>query len=87
MRIAVANSRLSKKWKNVEIDWETLKDKCSLTVRTSETVAEFRKMKKSEQDSIKDIGGFVGGALREGVRKNGYVEARSMLTLIPHTWE
>lgn len=92
MRIAVANSRLSKKWKNVEIDWETLKDKCSQTVRTSETVAEFRKMKKSEQDSIKDIGGFVGGALREGVRKNGYVEARSMLTLdldhaVPGVWD
>ena len=81
MRIAVANSRTAKKWKNTEMDWDTFVSRCSQTVRTSETVAEYRKMKKGEQDTIKDVGGFVAGALREGKRKNGYVDARSMLTL------
>ena len=53
----------------------------SVTIRTTETVEEYRKLKKGSQDSIKDVGGFVGGALREGRRKNGTVLCRSMLTL------
>lgn len=81
MRIATANSRMAKKWKNQEIDWDDFKAKCSKTVRTGETVAEYRKMKKVDQDNRKDVGGFVAGVLRQGIRKNGYVEARSMLTL------
>ena len=46
-----------------------------------ETVEEYRKLKKGAQDNIKDVGGFVGGQLREGRRKNGMVLCRSMLTL------
>ena len=42
---------------------------------------EYRKLKKGAQDNIKDVGGFVGGQLREGRRKNGMVLCRSMLTL------
>ena len=38
----------------------------SSTIRTTETVEEYRKLKKGAQDSIKDVGGFVGGQLREG---------------------
>lgn len=92
MRIATANSRMAKRWKNQEMDWETFADKCSKTVRTGETVAEYRDMSKPDQDARKDVGGFVAGALREGKRKNGYVEARSMLTLdldhaVPGIWD
>lgn len=88
MRIATANSRMAKKWKNQEMDWDTFKAKCAKTVRTGETVAEYRKMSKMEQDNRKDVGGFVAGALVNGIRKNGYVEARSMLTLdIDHATE
>ena len=39
------------------------------------------KLSKDQQDRIKDIGGFVGGRLREGKRRNGYVDARQILTL------
>jgi len=81
MKIAVGNSRMDKKWKNREISWEDLCQKVSITQRTTETVEEYRKLKKGTQDSIKDVGGFVGGALREGRRKNGMVLCRSMLTL------
>jgi len=38
-------------------------------------------MSRAQQDAIKDVGGFVGGALREGKRRNGYVLCRSLLTL------
>lgn len=81
MKIAVGNSRMDKKWKNRDISWEDLCQRVSSTIRTTETVEEYRKLKKGAQDNIKDVGGFVGGQLREGRRKNGMVLYRSMLTL------
>ena len=92
MKIAVGNSRMDKKWKNRDISWEDFCQKVSVTQRTTETVEEYRKMRKGSQDSIKDVGGFVGGTLREGRRKNGTVLCRSMLTLDmdygkPGIWE
>ena len=92
MKIAVGNSRMDKKWKNREISWEEFCTKVSTTQRTTETVEEYRKLKKGMQDSVKDVGGFVGGHLREGRRKNGMVLCRSMLTLdmdygTPGIWE
>ena len=80
MKIAVGNSRMDKKWKNRDISWEDLCQRVSSTIRTTETVEEYRKLKKGAQDNIKDVGGFVGGQLREGRRKNGMVLCRSMLT-------
>ncbi|QNO17902.1 virulence-associated E family protein [Caproicibacterium amylolyticum] len=81
MKIAVGNSRMDKKWKNRDISWEDFKNSVRTTKRTTETVSEFRKMSRARQDSIKDVGGFVGGALREGKRRNGFVLCRSLLTL------
>lgn len=81
MKIAFGNSRMDKRWKNKDISWENLCEIVSRTKRTTETVEEYRKMKKGQQDNIKDVGGFVGGHLREGRRKNGNVLCRSMLTL------
>ena len=81
MKIAVGNSRMDKKWKNRDISWEDLCQRVSSTIRTTETMEEYRKLKKGAQDNIKDVGGFVGGQLREGRRKNGMVLCRSMLTL------
>jgi len=81
VKIAVGNSRMDKKWKNRDISWENFLTRVSTTIRTTETVSEFRKMSRAQQDSIKDVGGFVGGALREGKRRNGYVLCRSLLTL------
>lgn len=92
MKIAVGNSRMDKRWKNREMSWEDFCKKVSVTQRTTETVEEYRKLKKGMQDSIKDVGGFVGGVLKEGRRKNGNVLCRSMLTLdmdygTPGIWE
>lgn len=79
--IAIGNSRKDKVWKNQEFTWEAFTERVSQTYRTSESVTEYRLLSKVKQDAIKDIGGFVGGRLKEGKRKNGYVEYRSMLTL------
>lgn len=38
-------------------------------------------MSRERQGDIKDVGGFVGGFLRDGVRRKGHVERRSVLTL------
>jgi predicted P-loop ATPase len=81
MKIAVGNSRMDKKWKNRDISWEDFCTRVSATIRTTETVEEYHKLKKGQQDGVKDVGGFVGGHLREGRRRNGNVLCRSMLTL------
>lgn len=64
----------------------------SSTVRTTETVEEYRKLKKGQQDAIKDVGGYVAGHLREGRRKKGFVLCRSMILLdmdygTPGVWD
>lgn len=79
--IAIGNSRKDKVWKNQDITWEAFTKRVSQTYRTSESVNEYKKLSKAQQDAIKDIGGFVAGKLREGRRKNGFVDYRSMLTL------
>lgn len=81
MKIAYGNSRMDKKWKNSDISWEDFCSRVKTTQRTTETVEEYRKMRKGGQDSIKDVGGFVGGHLKDGRRKKGNVLSRSMLTL------
>ena len=81
MIISIANSRTAKKWKAIDISWNEFLDKVKNTKRTGETVKEFKNLSKAKQDEIKDVGGFVSGKLKEGKRKNGYVEYRTMLTL------
>lgn len=92
MQIAIGNSRMDKHWKNVDMSWEEFKERCSQTTRTAESLSEYKKMTKARQDAIKDVGGFVAGNLKEGRRKNGYVNYRSALTLdldhaVPGVWD
>jgi predicted P-loop ATPase len=81
MKIAVGNSRKDRKWKNKDITWADFVARVRSTIRTTETVSEFRKMSRAQQDSVKDVGGFVGGSLREGKRRSGHIVGRSLLTL------
>ena len=79
--IAVGKSRKDTAWKNKTTNWSNLLTKLSKTYQTRETVEEYAKSSKSKQDEIKDIGGFVGGSLREGRRKAENVISRSIITL------
>ena len=81
MKIAYGNSRMEKKWKNNEISRDDFCKRVSTTPTTTETVEEYRKMSKPQQEAIKDVGGLVAGHLKAGRRKNGTVLCRSMLTL------
>lgn len=81
LKIATANTRMAKVWKNGEISWEDLNRTLENTHVTTETSAEYFKMTKGEQDQIKDVGGFVMGHLREGIRRSGHVLSRSAVVL------
>lgn len=81
LSIAVGKSRKETTWKNKEITYEQLVNKLSKTTKTYETMNEYLSMNKDDQDRIKDVGGFVGGELKDGKRKNGYVKSRSLVTL------
>lgn len=81
MKIAIGNSRMEKSWKNTDISWEEFCSRVKTTQRTTETVEEYPKLKKNQQDNIKDVGGFVGGHLKEGRRRKGHILCRSILSL------
>lgn len=81
LKICYGDHRFSKHWKNTEISWNELCGRLSDTHVTTETMGEFRNKKRADQDSIKDIGGFVGGHLIGSRRRKNAVECRSMLTL------
>lgn len=79
--IATGKSRKETHWKNKNILWSALVEKLSHTTRTPEAYAEYKKMPKTEKDRIKDVGGFVGGGLKNGRRKAENVQNRTLLTL------
>lgn len=79
--LATAHSRIAKKWRNRHWLWSELLQRCSETKRTGETAAEYARMNKEEQSNVKDVGGFVGGYLSGGIRKNANVMYRTVATL------
>ena len=79
--LAVGKSRKDTIWKNKGSNWSTLLTKLSNTHYTHETLAEYSNYTKTKQDDIKDIGGFVGGSLKDGRRKAENVLTRSIITL------
>ena len=79
--ISEGRSRYATDWKNKVIMWGVLLKKLSESIMTAETHAEYMNMSKDRQSQIKDIGGFVGGHLKDGHRKNGNVLERQILTL------
>ena len=80
IRIAVASSRMAKRWSNKPISVSEFALKLSNTVKTQETLEEYIALPKPEQDNLKDIGGYVGGVLKEGLRRKDMVQNRQILT-------
>lgn len=81
LAIAYGNNRQTKRWVNKSVKYENLKERLKVTIRTTESVEEYRKMSKAQRDAAKDHGGFVGGVLKGGRRKVDTVEKRSMIAL------
>lgn len=90
--IATAGSRHQKTWRNEQMTWDKLVTRLERTHRTAETYATYISSPKPRQAEIKDIGGFVGGYLLEGIRGKGHVKHRQVLALdidfgYPEFWE
>lgn len=81
MFVSVGNSRMDKKFNGQEMTYEEFAKRLSQTVYTAETMEQYRKMLKGEQDNVKDVGGFVLGKLKGGRRKKDCVISRSAVTL------
>lgn len=81
LSVAMGKSRKEISWRNTSMLWSELLEKLSETTRTSETLQEYMQTKKSAQDDIKDIGGFVGGYIKGGRRKAANIMHRQILSL------
>lgn len=79
--ISVGANRKSVNWQRQEINYSEFIEKLKTPVRSTETLEEYLKLPKTRRDDLKDVGGFVGGALK-GVRRKAYnVESRDLITL------
>ncbi|MEG1410853.1 MAG: virulence-associated E family protein [Terrisporobacter sp.] len=79
--ISIGNSRKDKKWNCEEMDLDKFVKRISSTIRTAETMEEYKKLPKTAKDDIKDVGGFVLGKLKDNRRRKDCVINRSGLTL------
>lgn len=79
--IAVGASRNSKVWTNTTTLWSEFVQRLRTPVTTPETLKEFLQYSKEDQGRIKDVGGYVGGYLRNGRRNPSNVVDKSVLTL------
>lgn len=81
VHIAVFSSRSAKTGRNQTLLWSEFLERLLTTTRTRETLSEYLKMGRDQQDNIKDVGGYVGGWLKNGRRKRDTLEHRTLLTL------
>lgn len=79
--ISVGNSRKSTSWVNQQISIKELYERLGKPIVTTETYKEYMKLPKSQQDALKDVGGFVGGTLSGSRRKAQNVMGRNLVTL------
>ena len=79
--IAIGRSRKAAQWQNKEMLWSEFLDKLANTTRTRETVNDYAAMTKAERDNVKDVGGFVGGYLKNGRRSSASVVNRCLVCL------
>ena len=79
--ISVGQSRRSTNWIRTEMMWSEFIDRLRTPQRTPETIEEYLNMTKAQQGQLKDIGGFVGGALNGTQRKAKNVTGRDLVTL------
>lgn len=79
--VTVGAGRRATFWQPQTMQLSELYDRLRKPVRGAETQAEYLKLPKSRQDDLKDVGGYVAGALSGTRRKAGCVLGRDLLTL------
>lgn len=81
LKISTAPSKTSARWTNQLTTLQDLTAKAYEPTVIDCTVTEYQALAKGEKDKRKDVGGFVGGHLKNGRRRKGHVLARSLVTL------
>lgn len=79
--ISVGAGRKSVNWQRQELNYSDFVYRLGKPVRSEETLEEYLKLSKATQDDLKDVGGFVGGALKGVRRKASNVLSRDLITL------
>ena len=79
--ISVGSNRHDMAWQQSALTISELYERLSKPVRGTETLAEYLAMPKAQQDGLKDVGGFVGGALNGLRRKANNMIGRDIITL------
>lgn len=81
LQISTAGSRKATHWLKSDIMWSEFAEKLKTPVRGTETLEQYLAFPKSQQDELKDVGGFVGGTLKGDRRKAADVTGRDLITL------
>lgn len=81
LTISAAGNRHSTNWQPQTIYWSELVERLRTAARGTETLQQYLALPKSQQDDLKDVGGFVGGTLSGGRRKANAVTGRDLLAL------
>lgn len=81
LTISSAGSRRAARWPAQTLRWSELLGRLSAPVRGQETLTEYLRLPKAQQDDLKDVGGYVAGRLREDRRRADAVESRAIVTL------
>lgn len=79
--ISAAGSRKATQWPPQTLHWSEFVQRLQTPARGTETLAEYLRLKKSQQDDLKDVGGFVAGTLAGNRRKANAVTGRDIITL------
>ena len=79
--ITTGKSRKATQWEQKQFSLADLYALFAVPHRSAETQAEYMAMPKSQQDDLKDVGGFVGGTLNGPRRKKENVTGRDLNSL------
>ena len=81
IQISAAGSRRAANWPLQRMNLEEFCSRLRTPFRSTETLEAYLRMPKAKQDELKDVGGYVFGALKGGKRRAGHVEARDGIVL------
>ena len=81
LTISTGRNRDALIWKPAATTWAALVERLRVPLVGTESHAAYIRMGKPQQDTLKDVGGFLGGTLRRGRRKINEVTGRDLVTL------
>lgn len=81
IQISVGANRKDMHWKAQMLPVSELYERLKIPARGTETLEQYLRLKKSQQDDLKDVGGFVAGSLAGERRKATAITGRDIVTL------